>query len=236
MSQSEEKEELQIGRKLSEGFVDDETTQKLKKNGIIIGIVVLIALIGIGYYYYTTSQAEKASKEAVMALSKALPEYDQGNYKLALDGGANAMGNNISGLAEIANKYDNVNEGKLAALYAGNAYVNTNQFEKAKKYFDIATGSEAKVVQSGAYAGLAVCDEASGAYEKAADNYKKAAELLDEDLLKSKYLYFSAINYEEAGKKETAKDIYQSIVDLSRNSDFGHKSVVRLSMLGTKFD
>lgn len=236
MSQEEEKEELKIGRKLSDSLVDDDTAQKIKKNGIIIGIVVLIALLGLGYYYYSSSQAEKASQEAIMALSKVLPEYDKGNYKVALDGGSNGVESNLSGLVEIANKYSDVQEGKLAALYAGNAYLNTNQYDAAKKYFEMASSSDAEIVQSGAYAGLAVCFEETGKYEEAAENYKKAADKLNEDLLKSKYLYFSAINYEEAGKKDLAENIYLSIVELNRNSDFGHKSIVRLTTLGTKFD
>lgn len=236
MSNSEEKEELKIGRKLTDNLVDDDTAKKLKRNGTILGIVIVIALAAVGYYYYSTSQAKKSSAEAVMALSKVLPEYDGGNYQLALDGGNNSKGVNITGLVEIANKYGNVNEGKLAALYAANAYVSSNQYDNAKKYFDKATGSDAKVVQSGGYAGIALCDEEAGNYEKAADNYKKAAEKLDEDLLKSKYLYFSAINYEQAGKKDIAKSIYETIVDLKGNSEFGHKSKVKLSMLGTKID
>jgi tRNA threonylcarbamoyladenosine modification (KEOPS) complex Pcc1 subunit len=55
-------------------------------------------------------------------------------------------------------------------------------------------------------------------------------------VLKSKYLYFAALNYELAGKKDNAKNIYQSVVELSENSEFGNKSKVRLSMLGTKID
>lgn len=237
MSNSEEKkEELKIGRKLTDNLVDEETAKKLKRNGTIIGIVVVIALGALGYYYYSSNQAKKSSQEAVMAMSKVMPEYDGGNYQLALEGGNNSQGVSITGLVDIANKYGNVNEGKLAALYAANAYVSSNQYDNAKNYFDKATESDAKIVQSGGYAGMALCYENAGDYEKAADNYKKAAEKLDEDLLKSKYLYFSAINYEQAGKKDKAKSMYESIVELSGNSEFGHKSKVKLSMLGTKID
>lgn len=236
MSHSEEQEELKIGTKLSEQIVDEESAEKLKKNGTIFGIIVVIVLAAVGYYYYSMSQLEKSTQEAAMALSKILPEYDAGNYAVALNGGTNSLGIDATGLVNIANKYDNTNEGKLAALYAGNAYVNSNQFSEAKTFFDKASGSDSKVVQSGAYAGLALCDEEAGNLESAADNYKKAAEKLQEDVLKSKYLYFAALNYEQAGKKDDAKNIYQSVVELSENSEFGNKSKVRLSMLGTKID
>lgn len=236
MSNLEEQEELQIGRKLSEDVVDDDTANKLKKNGTIIGVVVVIILVAVGYIYYSSSQKEKASQEVSMAMSKVLPEYDGGNYSVALDGGTNAAGIEVTGLVKIADKYSNVNEGKLAALYAANAYVNSGNFSKAKTYFEQASGSDADIVQSGAYAGLALCEEEEGNFEKAAANYKKAAEKLNEDVLKSKYLYFSALNYEQANNKDEAKKIYESIVDISGSSEFGSKSKVKLSMLGTKID
>ena len=236
MSHSEEQEELKIGTKLTDKLVDDETAEKLKKNGTIFGIVIVIVLAAIGYYYYSTSQAEKATQEAAMALSKILPEYESGNYAVALDGGTTSLGIDAIGLVDIANKYSGTNEGHLAALYAANAYLNSNQYSEAKTYFDKATDSESSIVESGAYAGLAFVAEEEGNLESAADNYKKAAEKLTEDLLKSKYLYFAALNYEQAGKKDNAKNIYQSIIELSENSEFGNKSKVRLSMLGTKID
>lgn len=236
MSHSEEQEELKIGSKLSENLVDEESAAKLKKNGTIFGIIIVIVLAAVGYYYYSASQSEKATQEAAMALSKILPEYDAGNYVVALDGGTTSIGIDAMGLVEIAKKYDGTNEGKLAALYAGNAYINSNQFVEARNYFDKATNSNAEVVQSGAYAGLALCDEEEGKLESAAENYKLAAEKLSEDVLKSKYLYFAALNFEQAGKKDDAKNIYQLVVELSENSEFGNKSKVRLSMLGTKID
>jgi len=236
MSNLEEQEELKIGRKLSEDIVDDETVNKLKKNGTIIGAFVVIVLLAVGYVYYTTSEKEKASQEASMALSKVLPEYDGGNYSVALDGGTNAAGMEVTGLVKIADKFSSVNEGKLAALYAANAYVNSGDFSKAKTYFEQAGDSDADIVQSGAYAGLALCHEEEGNFEKAAKNYQKAADKLNEDVLKSKYLYFSALNYEQANNKDEAKKIYESIVEISGSSEFGSKSKVKLSMLGTKID
>ncbi|MER3328689.1 MAG: hypothetical protein RIF34_03855 [Candidatus Kapaibacterium sp.] len=236
MSHSEDQEELKIGTKLTENLVDAESAEKLKKKGTIFGIIIVIVLAAVGYYYYSASQSEKATQEAAMALSKILPEYDAGNYAIALDGGTTFLGIDALGLVDIANKYDGTNEGKLAALYAGNAYVNSNQYMDARNYFDKATDSKSDVVQSGGYAGLALCDEEDGKLENAAENYKKAAEKLDEDVLKSKYLYFAALNFEQAGKKDDAKNIYQLVVELSENSEFGNKSKVRLSMLGTKID
>ena len=54
--------------------------------------------------------------------------------------------------------------------------------------------------------------------------------------MKSKYLYFAAISYEQAGNKDEAKKIFESIVELNESSEFGNKSKVKLSMLGTKID
>ena len=132
MSHSEEQEELKIGTKLTDKLVDDESAEKLKKNGTIFGIVIVIVLAAIGYYYYSTSQAEKATQEAAMALSKILPEYESGNYAVALDGGTTSLGIDAIGLVDIANKYSGTNEGHLAALYAANAYLNSNQYSEAK--------------------------------------------------------------------------------------------------------
>jgi tetratricopeptide (TPR) repeat protein len=171
-----------------------------------------------------------------VALSKALTEYDAGNYSVALDGGTGADGAEVTGLTSIANKYDDVAEGKLAALYAGNAYADGGQYDDAKRFFDKASSSDAKLVKSGAYAGLGLVAENKDDYISAADNYKKAAENLDEPTLKAKYLFYSALNSEMAGNKEDAKKIYESIVDIAESSEFAKQSKAKLASLGTKID
>lgn len=236
MSNSEEQEELQIGRKLTDDLVDDDTAEKLKKNGTILGIFLVAVLAAVGYYYYSSSQAEKSEREAAVALNKVLTEYEAGNYAVALDGGAGADGTEITGLTSIANKYDDVAEGKLAALYAGNGYVETGQYDEAKRFFDKATSSDANLVKSGAYAGLALVAENNSDYASAAENYKKAASNLEEPTLKAKYLFYSALNNEEAGNKDEAKKIYESIVDIAESSEFAKQSKAKLASLGTKID
>jgi tetratricopeptide (TPR) repeat protein len=236
MSDAEEQEELQVGRKLTEDLVDDDTAEKLKKNGTVLGIFLVVVLAAVGYYYYSSNQAEKAEREAAVALSKVLTEYDAGNYSVALDGGVGADGSEVTGLASIAEKYDDVAEGKLAALYAGNAHADGGQYDDAKRFFEMATASDASLVKSGAYAGLALVAENNNDYSTAADNYKNAAENLEEPTLKAKYLYYSALNREEAGNKDEAKKIYESIVDIAESSEFAKQSKAKLASLGTKID
>ncbi|MFN3194442.1 MAG: hypothetical protein ACE364_00655 [Chlorobiota bacterium] len=236
MSNAEEQEELQVGRKLTEDIVDDDTAEKLKKNGTIIGIFLVVVLAAVGYYYYSSSQAEKAEREAAVALNKALTEYNAGNMSVALDGGAGPNGAEVTGLTSIANKYDDVAEGKLAALYAGNAYADGGQYDDAKRFFEKALSSDAKLVKSGAYAGLGLVAENKGDFAAAADNYKKAADNLNESTLKAKYLFYSALNSEEAGNEEEAKKIYESIVDIAESSEFAKQSKAKLATLGTKID
>ena len=85
---------------------------------MVIGLFVIIVLAAVGYYYYSTTQAEKDSLEASMALSKVLPEYDSGNYSVALDGGTSSTGVSVEGLATIVSKYGGTNgQGRFWQLY-----------------------------------------------------------------------------------------------------------------------
>jgi len=229
-------EELNIESRLSSEEPDQEFAQKIKKSGLIIGVVSILVILAGGYYYFNRGQEEERSVAATEEITAVMNAYQQGNYKQALEGGTDQNGNQFTGLTTIASDYSDIEEGTLASFYAGNAYLNIGNNQEAEMYFQDAIESTSDVVRSGAYAGLAAAQEMQGKFSEAADNYKKAAELTIDDNSKSKYLYFAALNYHESGNNESAKENYNKVISINKFSEFAGLSKSGLTRLGTKID
>ena len=56
-------------------------------------------------------------------------------------------------------------------------------------------------------------DKFQNEFEKAADLYMKASKVSKADVMNSDYIFQAAINYFEAGDKEQAKNLLQTIKD-----------------------
>ncbi len=224
--EEEEYEEVEISS--FEYFVQNN------RNMIIIVSVVLIAAIGALFYFRSTMQT--ASKEASIALARIMPYYSNQNYELALNGNPQLKmrGEQVIGLLKIVDNYKSSREGKLAALYAGNCYLGLNKYDKAEEYFDIAKDSKSHLVESGAFAGLAVCHENGGNYEDAARNYKKAAEILGDVPARAKFKYYTGLCYEKSGEASKAETIYREIINRYEYSEFtgpAKTGLIRLGMI-----
>ncbi len=209
-----------------------EFVQKYWKHFVIgFGAVIIIVL---GMFYMRSAQADE-QKEATTELSRILNYYNQGQYELAINGDPNkkVRGQSILGLTAIANKYSGVEPGKTAALYAANAYVELGKYSEARSYFENAMDSESKLVLIGAHAGLGVCAEADKNYKEAAGHYEDAANTASESSSKVRYQYYAGRNYEKAGDKEKAEELYRKIIDESGLSEFSGKAKTGLVRIGT---
>lgn len=147
----------------NEILIDDQEDiiEKVKKYGryILAGAAGLVVVLIAGYFF--KSQEEEKLNEASVALSRIQSYYFNGEYDKALNGDASVKvdGMPIMSLPEVAEAYSGTDQGMMAALYAGNAYLMQNKMEDAARYFDMATSSESKVLKMGALAGLGACRE-----------------------------------------------------------------------------
>lgn len=218
-----------------EGDVIDQTQNFIQKNGTLISIVSVAIIIIVAAFVYFTKQAEESKINAADALSRVHEIYESGNYEVALNGDPNKMvrGEAVLGLVDIVDEFSGTEQGKLAALYAGNSYFALGDFDNAKNYFNKATDSEAKVTRRGANAGIAACMEEEGEFGEAASYYEKAANLSFENDIKFRYMYFAGLNYEKNEKKDKAVKLYKDIVLMSERSQYADEAKVGLARLGT---
>ena len=173
--------------------------------GILAGVVVVILAL-IGYGVYNNAQ----QKEALAKMAGAVQAYEQGNYREALDGTADYVG-----LLAIIDDYGSTDAGNLARFYAADALFRLGEYDEALKYFR-AFDAPDEVLGASALAGEAAIYEHKGEFERAGDLYRKAAEMVDTDLISAQYLLDAARAYEKAGDYDEAREVYEEIRERRR--------------------
>lgn len=207
--------------------------------GISIGVIAAVILIFVIKSILEKNSAEKREK-AETAISRILPFYqaciqgDSTQIDRALNGDPQfkVRGEDIIGLNEIVKRYEGINTGKVAALYAGNLYLMEKKADVAEKYFKIALDADPKLVLEGANAGLGVAKEMQGKIEEAISYYDKAVKYADSYGSKSRYEYFSGLLYEQNGKKDQAEKTYRAIIGENKSGEFVMKAKAGLTRLG----
>ncbi len=203
----------------------------------IIAIVVVVVLAVAGYYWYSTSQAEK-NAEGLTHLARIRATFDSGDFTKALTGdslppvGTDA----VKGLLAISSEYDGTDAGAISALMAGNALVNLGRFEEAQQQFERAQSSSAQVVEVGALQGLAVVKESAKDFAGAAELYEKAYSKGEKSGLEERALFHAALCYEYAGNTQKATELYRTVVKKYEMSEVAASARGGLARLGMAID
>ncbi len=216
-----------------QAFIEDNRNLVI---GISAGIIILV--VGVFLLNNYMQKKEKENNEAAaFALSFAQEIYLGNQYEKALYGDSTKLvnGRPMLGLVEIVEKYESTNPAKVAALYAGDCYYNLGDYDNAEKYLTIASESDSPVIKEGAYAGLAVCSELKGDFDKAVDYYEKAIAYAKTTEAKNRYEYFQALSYEKLGDTAKAEMIYKKLI-AEDASEFANLSKGALAKLGTKIE
>ena len=164
--------------------------------------------------------------------------YDMGQFDMALTGnGIPPMdGQPVKGLVAISDEYSGTSAGELAALMAGNAYVNLGKTSEAQVQFDKAASSDALIVQVGALQGLAAVSELQKNFSEAAVKYEEAAVKAKETGLEEQSYVNAAACYEEAKNNEKAIELYRMIAKKFEMSEAAATAKAGLARLGTTID
>lgn len=207
----------------------------IQKNGKVISLISIAVVVIIGIALFMRYQSEKDSARASVLMTRVMDYYEKGEYDKALNGDPTKtyMGEQVKGLKYIADEFSGTDQGKIAALYAANAMFNSNQQKESKKYFEIAEKSSADVIKQGGSAGIGAILELEGKYIEAASSYNDAAQLADEDNIKSRYLFYSALCYEKGADKKQAETIFREILKISEFGEFGTLAKAGLARIGT---
>jgi len=166
------------------------------------GLLVVIAVI----YFYINNKAEN-NTQAGIQLSRVIDLYDSGAYLEAIEG---RQGTDIVGLKKVVADYGSTENGETAKIYLANSYQMLGKIEEAFKSYEDYGGSN-KIFNATALSGEAGYYAYKKDYEKAADLYLSASRVSKENVLNPEYMLKAAINYIDAGKKEDAKDLLETI-------------------------
>ncbi len=179
----------------------------LKQNSkIVAGVVIgLVAIIVLWYFYSSGKAADEL--EANRQLRQVMTLYGQQQFKLAISGDANQ---NIPGLTKIVEDFGGTPTGQTAMIYLGNAYLYTDQFDKALQVFDDAS-PDTDMLRSAAVAGKAAAYEAKKNYAEAASLYEEASTMFENDLLTSARQLNAGRAYGLSGNKEKAKEMLELV-------------------------
>lgn len=100
------------------------------KQTISIVAVALFVVIG-GYFAFMKLYQEPLETEAQEAIFYAQQNFEQDSLQLSLDGRGSNMG-----FLEVAEEYSGTKAGNLANYYAGIAYLNLGEYQKAIEHLD----------------------------------------------------------------------------------------------------
>ncbi|AFH48517.1 Tetratricopeptide domain protein [Ignavibacterium album JCM 16511] len=184
-----------------QNYIEENKNQVLMYAGALAIVVVAV----IFYVNFRNSKNE----EAGALLARVIDLYDQGSYLEAIEG---KQGTNLVGLKKIVEDYGSTENGETAKIYLANAYSFLGQYEKAFELYKDYSGSN-DIYKAAALAGQAGYFASKGEFEKAADLFKKAANVSEINPSRPDYLLRAGINYLKAGQKDEAKALFQIIKD-----------------------
>jgi len=175
-----------------------------KRRVNVAGGIVLAVAIGLWFY---SNNVRQNNDRATTDFARVFSFYDNGQYLIAING---IPERNIIGLQSIVDNYGGTTAGNIAKFYLANCYYNTQEYDKALKYFEDFSGSTPLLTNS-AVAGIAACYEAKGDFVKAAENYEKSALKNADDPNAPDNLLNAGRDYMRAGEKDRAVELLKRL-------------------------
>jgi tetratricopeptide (TPR) repeat protein len=164
----------------------------------ILAAIVLVALGAVAYGYYQSQRAQEA-------LARSIRDYEQENYRLALDGTETAIG-----LLAVADEYGGTEAGNLARYYAADALFRLGELDEALRSFQAYEKGD-DFLGASAYAGEAAVYESQGDFARAGELYERAATVREDQFMGPQYLLNAGRAYAEAGQYAEALAAYEMI-------------------------
>ncbi|HZV71506.1 MAG TPA: tetratricopeptide repeat protein [Saprospiraceae bacterium] len=181
---------------------------------IILGVIGAIVLVVGGWFVYHNLIMQPKEERAMAQMWMAQVQFEQDSFSTALDN----PGGGYSGFLKIISDYKGTKAANLSNYYAGISYLNLGNFDAALSFLNdfSPNGIIGPVMKHGA---LGDVYSELNQMDKAVDNYKKAAEASDNELLTPYYLKKLAMLYETQNDYAKALEIYKRIKSKYPNSN-----------------
>lgn len=185
-----------------------------KKKIIAAFVIVAVAVAGFFVWKYIDKKKEEKAQADIWKVQAATSEQD---HNRALEGDGDAMG-----YIKFIEEHGSTKAGNLANHYAGIHYLHLGDLDNAQKYLEAYEPVEGSVyadvinaMNIGLRGDIAV---ERGNYAEAAELFKQAVELSDNEFTAPYYLYKQALALNEIGNVASAQACYKTIVEKYPNS------------------
>lgn len=190
---------------IGEAISRSETFFQNNKNTIFTVFAAIIVLI-VGVMLYKSKVVIPRENRVAEYLFQGENYFIDGEFELALEGDAY----DFLGFIEIADNYSNTKAGNLAKAYAGISFAKLDSFDIAIKYLAKFKGKDQMVTPS-VLGALADCYASTNQPIKAAETFKKAAKVANNNLLSPYFLFQAGLVYESMEKTKQAIDVFNRI-------------------------
>lgn len=164
--------------------------------GVAVGVILIIA--GVFGFSYIQGERDTQAQELLGAI---ILEYEREEYRVALDGSGETLG-----LLDIIDHYGGTSAGNTARFYAANALFELEEYDQALEQFESFNASN-DFIGASATAGRAAIHEMRREYSVAADLFKRAADMEDNDIQTPFYLRSAARAYVESRELDMAEEV-----------------------------
>jgi tetratricopeptide (TPR) repeat protein len=191
-----------------EQYVDQNPKAVMIGGGVIALVIIALVFVFVKWLPDENLKAQKTMYMAEFAFQKD-------SFAVALNGSGA-----YKGFAEVADKYSLTKAGNLANYYAGICCLNLKQYDKAIKYLDKFSSSDA-IIGALRLNALGDAYAETGKMDDAVKYYEKAANFSDNNSYTPYFLLKTGQAFEKQKKYADAKKQYETIRDKYPTSEEG---------------
>jgi TolA-binding protein len=187
---------------------------------VIAGVVILVVVVGA--VFVTSYVRRNAARDSEREFALAMSQYNMRDLATA-----------ATSFARISDKYGSQNAGEVSRYFLGKTLLAQGKHEEALQAFDqyVSKGGSGAPFAAAAAIGKASCMEALHNYIGAADVLERLSQTLDpEDPRYLDALFEAGRNYEKAGSKDKAMELY-GVVAAKATGPLKDRVTVSLSLL-----
>lgn len=185
---------------------------------IFVGVgIVVVLVVAVVFYFNSRAQAERS---ATFELTMAKIEIGQGNFGAA-----------ETKLIQLIDTYGGTPSGGDASFFLGNVQLFLENWDGAvqalQQYLD--RFGKDPMMSAAAMAGIGFAREHQGQYPEAGEHYFEAATTYPNEFNAPQYLMDAGRCYDLAGDSEKARDTYEVVIELYKDSPLSGKAEDELS-------
>jgi tetratricopeptide (TPR) repeat protein len=198
--------EAEGGVQVEESFSRLETFFEENQNAVL-GVLGAVIIIVAGFVIYNRFIIAPKAEEASRQVFRAQQWFEADSFRLALEGDGNYYG-----FYDIQEDFGATPVGKMARYYIGICNLQLGNYDEAIGYLSKFKTSDPNV-QAVAYGGLGDAYAELDDLEQAVKHYEKAGDIATLGSIAPIYYIRAGKAYEVIGDTESARKMYQAVVD-----------------------